>query len=181
ARRVMRRGVEREPACTGPACLRAQPAILEHAERREHAGALVAAAEARARAARLPPARDVDAVERDRAGIAGELAREHVDERRLAGAVGADQRVHLPARERDRHAVDGGDATEAAHDAGGLEWRRDRLCGHRTLLRAVRFSANSRVRRSGALMRRLPAAYAAAPAMIRAAPSARAASSPPAR
>ena len=80
--------------------LRGEPAVLEHAERGKIVGALVAAAEAGARAARLRPARDVARRQADAAGGRRELAREQVDQRRLAGAVGADDRVHLAAVQR---------------------------------------------------------------------------------
>src|SRR5262249_55276627 len=80
-------------------------AVLVDAEAREDRAALVAAPEARTRAPRLRPAGDVDARQLDAAGRCGNLAGEHVDQRRLAGAVGPDQRMDLAATQADRHAL----------------------------------------------------------------------------
>ena len=96
--------------------LRREPAVLEHGELRKDRRALVAAADAGARAARLRARRDVLAVERDAAVGRGDLAREHVDQRRLAGAVGADHRVHFAAVQVERHRVDRDQAAEAARE-----------------------------------------------------------------
>jgi hypothetical protein len=71
------------------ASLAAQARVLEDGELGEHGGALVAAADAGERALRLRPGGDLVAVEMDRAARRRHLAREHVDQRRLAGAIGA--------------------------------------------------------------------------------------------
>ena len=104
--------------------LRREAAVLEHAELGEDRGALVAAAEAGAGAPRLRPAGDVVAGEAHRAGGRRELAGEHVDQRRLAGAVGADHGMDLADVQVERDRVDRGQAAEAAAEAGGLEQRR---------------------------------------------------------
>ena len=52
-------------------------------------------------------------VERDRAGVGLKIAGDHVDEGRLAGAVGADQADPLAGRDVDVHGVGGDDRAEA--------------------------------------------------------------------
>jgi len=59
--------------------------------------------------------------ERDRAGVAFVDAREDLHERRLAGAVLADQPVHLAGVERESDAVQHGDAEERLLQALGHE------------------------------------------------------------
>ena len=66
---------------------------------RNDVGALIAAPEAAARDRVRRPAGDVLAVEADAAGAGLQLARQEVDERGLAGAVRADDAVHLVGRE----------------------------------------------------------------------------------
>jgi hypothetical protein len=64
---------------------------------------------------RLPG--DLAPLEPDRAGIGRERAGEHVEDRALAGAVGADQADDLALLDSERHAVDGGEAAEALGEA----------------------------------------------------------------
>src|ERR687895_634442 len=59
-------------------------------------------------------------------GVRPDHARDAVEERRLAGAVGADQRVHLAVLEAHRGAVERGDATEGLGQFDGLEVGRHR-------------------------------------------------------
>jgi hypothetical protein len=73
-----------------------------------------------ARAARLRPARHVLAREADAAGARRELAREHVDERRLAGAVGAYHGVDLADAPVERDRIDRGEAAKATAEADRL-------------------------------------------------------------
>ena len=58
-------------------------------------------------------------------------ARERPDERRLAGAVGPDDRHELAGRDRDGRVVDDPAAGDLDRDLGGLEQRR----GHTVLRR----------------------------------------------
>jgi hypothetical protein len=98
-----------------------EAAVLEHGEAREDRRALVAASEPGARATRLRPVRDVVAEQLDPSRRGRQLARQHVHERRLARAVGADHRVHRAARQRHRHVAHGDEATEAAGHPGGAQ------------------------------------------------------------
>src|SRR5205085_8014346 len=95
--------------------------VVEHAEAPEDAGDLVAAREAGrdARMGWLPG--DVGAVEDDAAALGREHAGDLTDQRRLAGAVRPDQRVHLAARHFQGHIVGGDDAAEAFADAPKLK------------------------------------------------------------
>src|SRR5690606_16303159 len=63
---------------------------------------------------------DAAAVERHLAARL-DVAGEGVEERRLAGAVGADEAQDGALVERERHAVDGHQAAEAYRDALSLE------------------------------------------------------------
>jgi hypothetical protein len=55
---------------------------------------------------------DIAAAEIDFARSCREEAGDQVEERRFAGAVGADDGVELPARQRQGQVVDGGQAAE---------------------------------------------------------------------
>ena len=59
---------------------------------------------------------DVAAVEHDAAGVGLVEARDHVEQRGLAGAVGADDRDDAALGDVDRHVLDCGDAAEALGD-----------------------------------------------------------------
>src|SRR6185369_8756989 len=111
--------------------LRRETTVLEHAELAEDGRALVAAADAGARTPRLRPARDVVAGEAHAPCARRELAREHVDERRLAGAVGADDGVDLADADVERHAVDRGEAAKAPAEPDRFEQRSRRAVGAR--------------------------------------------------
>ena len=115
------RGVRSERERTRQPRLRREPRVLEHGEGREDVGLLVAAADAHARAAVGRHRADLGALQPDapRGGL--EVAGEQVDERRLARAVGPEQRVQLAASERDVDALAGGQAAEEAREAARLE------------------------------------------------------------
>src|SRR5664279_461181 len=117
-------GARRATLCVAPpgprrlrARLRREAAILEYAEGREDGVALVAAAQAGAGAPRLRPPRHVLAEQLDAARARRDLARQDVDEGRLAGTVGADHGMHAAAFELDRDGVDRDQAAPAAADA----------------------------------------------------------------
>ena len=61
------------------------------------------------------------ALERDRAGLDRQQAREHAHERRLAGGVRAHQRQGLAGVQRERHVVQHGAAAACGADAAGRE------------------------------------------------------------
>ncbi|KGS05236.1 ABC transporter, carbohydrate uptake transporter-2 (CUT2) family, ATP-binding domain protein [Burkholderia sp. ABCPW 111] len=76
------------------------------------------------------------AADRDLAFVRRVETREHLDERRFARAVLADQPVHGAARHRERRAAQRGDAVEALDDAPHVERERRagvplRACGAR--------------------------------------------------
>ncbi len=83
-------------------------------ELRKDRAALVAAPEAGPRRRGCGQARHVRAEQLHACRVAAISPDEHVDQRRLAGAVGADHRVHSPCAEVDRHVVDGDQPAEAA-------------------------------------------------------------------
>ena len=101
--------------------LRGEAAVLEHRERHEHVGLLVAAADAEARDRVRRQPGDVAVEEPHRALRGREIAGEQVDERRLAGAVGTDHRVHLAVAAGDRDAIDRRKAAEAPRQRVRLE------------------------------------------------------------
>ena len=65
--------------------------------------------------------RDVAAVEQDRARGRREEAADQIEERRLAGAVGADHGAQLARLDGERDVVDGDQAAEALRDVVDLE------------------------------------------------------------
>src|SRR5207247_5352515 len=67
------------------------------------------------------PAGDVDAAEEDAAGVRRQQSGDQVEDRRLAGAVGADEPEDLMGGEGKGHVVDRGDAAEAAGEPADLE------------------------------------------------------------
>src|SRR2546425_783562 len=64
----------------------------------------------------LGQARDVVVEERDAAGARRQHAGDEVEQRRLAGAVGADERAALARADGELHAVDGTKPTEPLRD-----------------------------------------------------------------
>ena len=65
--------------------------------------------------------RHLGAVEEDAPAVGRQGAGDLADERGLAGAVGANERVYLAARDLERHIVGGDDAAEALAHAAQLE------------------------------------------------------------
>jgi hypothetical protein len=96
---------------------RRQSQVLQHRQAREEIRAL--------EGARDPAARDVvrgqpgerSAVEHDAARARRQVAGDEVEDRRLAGAVGPDERAALARRHLERHAVDGAERAEIAGEA----------------------------------------------------------------
>ena len=82
---------------------------------------LEGAAEAQRRAGDGPGIRRGSAVEPDLAAVRPEAAGDAVEQRRLAGAVRADQAGDLAAPTDERHLVDGRHAAEVLRDRPDLE------------------------------------------------------------
>src|SRR5687768_16863527 len=59
--------------------------------------------------------------QRDRTAVGRQLAVDHVEGRRLAGAIGADQRQQLAGRQRETDAIDGAVAAEALAEIAYLQ------------------------------------------------------------
>ena len=68
--------------------------------------------------------RDRTAIDENLAGIARARAAEHPHQRRLAGAVLAEQHVHFAALQVERHIVQRANAWELFRDASHFEQRR---------------------------------------------------------
>ena len=66
------------------------------------------------------------AAQEDAAGIGRNGSGEDLDQRRLAGAVGAHQRMHFAGQHRQRRVLQRGDGAVVFRDAGGVE---DRFSG----------------------------------------------------
>ena len=108
--------------------------VLAHREPAERAAVLERAREAGAPASVRSPARDVAPFELDRPLVREVEPGEDVHERRLAGAVRADQPDHLVAVELERDVAERLHPGEGTRDAGGPE----RGSGPPCLLRFVR-------------------------------------------
>ena len=100
-----------EPEVLGDGEVRRHRRVLEHRCQPEAAG--VGGALHRRR-----PAMDAD-----RPGVGAEHAGEDLDERRLAGAVGAEQGVDLARCDRHVDGAQGDDRAERLGDGGGLQQR----------------------------------------------------------
>ena len=101
--------------------LRGQAHVFPHGEGQEDVGLLVAAAETAARDLLGRGAGDVVRAEGNGAAGRRQIARQQVGQRRLAGAVGADDAVDALAPQIDRHIVDGGQAAELLGQVPGAE------------------------------------------------------------
>src|SRR5262249_17428178 len=98
--------------------------VLENTQMAEETAVLERAAHAlRGDLVRREPV-DRLALEADAAGLRHGVAGDRVEERRLAGAVGADEGDDLAGRDAERDAIDGGQSAEADRDLGDLEERR---------------------------------------------------------
>ena len=104
----------------------AEHQVVEHGEAAEQGDVLERARHAERRDLARRPARDVAALEHDAAGIRLVEAGDHVEQRGLAGAVGADDREDAALGDVDRHAVDGGDAAEVLGNVRNRELNRCR-------------------------------------------------------
>jgi hypothetical protein len=111
----------RRLAAAGPDPERGDLDVLAHAEAAERVAVLERAREAAPPAAVRRPGGHVLAVELDRPGVGAVEAAEHVDERRLAGAVRADQPDDLAARELEGDAAERLHPLERAREPGGPE------------------------------------------------------------
>ncbi len=103
--------------------LRREPDIPGDAELGKDVGLLVASGDAEAGDAMRRPSGDVVRTEADAAGIGRQVAREQVDERRLAGAVRADDAMDLARRQLEIDTVDGDEAAEAPRQSLDPEGR----------------------------------------------------------
>ena len=99
----------------------AERGVVEHRERRQEARLLEGAGDADAGAPLHRRTRQFLALAADRAGAGLVEAREHVEQRRLAAAVRADQAVHLARAQGERYLVERADAAEVLADADGFE------------------------------------------------------------
>ena len=95
--------------------------ILERGEAAEYAGDLKRAGEPPAAEVLGRQAADVLASKKDLPGVVSEIAGDQVEERRLAGAVGADDRAQVALGDGQVHAAHGLDAAEMLAQADGLE------------------------------------------------------------
>ena len=126
--------VAREPAAQQTARgrtdrLHREPHVLQHRQRREDVGALERARRRRAASCARParrPRRGPSSSMRPAVGL--DLARQHVDERGLAGAVRADHGVQLALVQRDGDVAHGHQPAEVAGQPVGGQHRR---CGRR--------------------------------------------------
>src|SRR5450432_2879053 len=97
--------------------------VVEHRELTVELRDLERARDAEARDGARRECGDVAAVERDPAGIGLEVAGDHVDEGRLAGAVAADKTDAFAGGDADRKLGRGDDRAEAFGDARRLQQR----------------------------------------------------------
>ena len=122
----------------GKARVRADQHIVEHREIAEYAAMLERAREAERREFLGRQAGDVAAGEPHRAGVGPVQASNEVEQRGLAGAVRPDHADQRAVIDGEREVVDGGDAAEAAREAGDLEQRRHHIvpsspCGRKRM------------------------------------------------
>ena len=104
-----------------PAVESADRDVLQHAQPLEGLHDLEGAADARVADEVGPEARDLPAVQADGAGIGAVDAGDHVEDRGLAGAIGADQRVDCASRHAEGDIVHGAQAAEVLADAGKFQ------------------------------------------------------------
>ena len=119
-----------EPACRRPPEAlrdRARLDVLAHAQMAEQAHDLEGAGDAARGDLARRQAGDVGAVAQHAAVLRCYLPGDDVDQRRLAGAVGADQPQDLAGLEAQRHAIERAQAGELDRDLQGFEGR----YGHR--------------------------------------------------
>src|SRR5262249_11304979 len=98
--------------------------VFDDRHRSERGGDLERASDAEAPDLARPEAGEILLLEPDLAGVRRELAVDHVEAGRFAGAVRADHGQELAAPDREAHVVDG------AHAAEGFGQRADRQLAH---------------------------------------------------
>src|SRR5262245_59128481 len=106
--------------------LRGQATILEGAELAEDVAALESAPDSEAGHPLRACGPDDPAADRNRSRPRVQLSGEKVDQRRLARAVGADQRVYLASLQLERYPVDGDQPAEVVRKA----FRREQDLSH---------------------------------------------------
>ena len=117
--------------------LRVQQQVFRHRQRRHQRGFLVDAGDAVAPFLPLGDPRRVFSAEADAAGVRGNDAGQHADQRRFAGAVSADQRARIAGRHAHRDVAERLAGAEAFRDAGHLDDRRPGRRGVRGRLLAA--------------------------------------------
>ena len=95
--------------------------VVEHGELGEHLGVLERLDETSGRDLVGAEAAHVLALPQHRAGARRSQPRDHVEERRLAGTVRADDADDLAALDRERHVRDGDQAADALGDRADLK------------------------------------------------------------
>ena len=114
-KRALGRLIRLGAAVAAPAVIAGQRHVLEHAEPVKRPRDLEGAADAAIDDAVRSHARDLRTVEQDRSRRRHQRARQHVEDRALAGAVRADQAENLALLHPERHVIDSGEATKTLH------------------------------------------------------------------
>jgi hypothetical protein len=110
--RRLRRGAAEEPEARSAARLDRERDVFQRREARQDRGDLERSREAQSGACVHRQRGDVAAVEPDAAALRFEETGYLIDERGLAGAIGADHGVQFPRRHLQRHAVGDGERAE---------------------------------------------------------------------
>src|SRR3954454_15856172 len=105
------------------ACVAADADVVEHRLRREQRQVLEGAADADLGDTMRRPVDDRAAFKQNIAAVRRVEAADAVEQRRLAGAVRADQPEDLPRLDREGDTVEGDDAAEAKRDLANFEQR----------------------------------------------------------
>ena len=103
------------PAMAALTVISGERHVLEDAEAVKRPRDLEGAADAAVDDAVRGDARDLRAVEQDRSGRRHQRARQHVEDRALAGAVRADQAENLALLDPERYVVNSGEAAKTLH------------------------------------------------------------------
>ena len=123
---ALRLAPHRAPADPAEAAswLHVQQQVFRHRQRRHERGFLVDAGDAVAPFLSLGDARRIFSAEADAAGVRGNDAGQHADQRRFAGAVSADQRAQIACRHAHRDVAERLAGAETFRDARHLDDRR---------------------------------------------------------
>ena len=144
--------------------LQRQAQVLVDRQALEQVGDLERARQALlADAVRAPGGGSLAPCSAHRAPVGREHARDEVERGRLAGAVGADQRVHLAGARRRATRCDGANAAEALVDAAHLEHRARRAARAQEAGQRQSFVDLAPAHRRALLRRRPPAALQLCP------------------